>query len=155
MVKRTVSALSLVIFFCLLVGCGAKEQTAGKQGGKTPDLVTVQHILIGFDGSVPNKDVSRTMEEANALAKELYSRAMAGEDFDMLVEEYTDDSFPGVYQMAKDADKAEGNPVIFARSQMAKNFGDVSFSLAVGEIGLAQYDPKDCKYGWHVIMRID
>jgi hypothetical protein len=95
------------------------------------------------------------MEEANALAKELYSRAMAGEDFDMLVEEYTDDSFPGVYQMAKDADKAEGNPVIFARSQMAKNFGDVSFSLAVGEIGLAQYDPKDCKYGWHVIMRID
>jgi hypothetical protein len=154
MVKGTVFPLILIILF-ILNGCGAKEQTAGKPGWVEPDMVTVQHILIGFDGSVPDKDISRSMEEASALARELYERAEAGEDFDMLVEEYTDDSFPGVYQMTKDTGQAEGNPTVFAKSQMAKNFGDVSFSLAVGEIGLAEYDPQDCKYGWHVILRIE
>jgi parvulin-like peptidyl-prolyl isomerase len=153
MAKRIVYALCLVILL-ILNGCGAKEQTTGKPKAKEPDFVTVQHILIAFSGSVPDDDVTRTQEEAEQLAQELYQRAESGEDFDMLVEEYTDDSFPGVYQMANDASKADPSRTIFAREKMAESFGDVSFSLEVGEFGLANYDPEKSKYGWHIILRI-
>ncbi len=153
MVRRTVYLLGLVILFALN-GCGAKEQTTGKPKAKTPDFVTVQHILIAFSGSGAGDKVTRTQEEAAALAQELYRRARTGEDFDMLVEEYTDDSFPGVYEMANDASKADPSRTILARKQMAKSFGDVSFSLEVGDIGMANYDPSDSKYGWHIILRL-
>jgi hypothetical protein len=56
--------------------------------------------------------------------------------------------------MANDGEPADRDRQIYERREMAKNFGDVSFSLGVGEIGLAEYDPDDCKYGWHIIMRI-
>ena len=154
MVRRTVYLLGLVILF-VLNGCGAKEQTAGKPKAETPDFVTVQHILVAFNGSGAGDDVTRTQEEAAALAQELYQRAKSGEDFDMLVEEYTDDSFPGVYEMANDESKADPTRTIFARKQMAKSFGDVSFSLEVGEFGMANYDPDDSKYGWHIILRLN
>jgi hypothetical protein len=153
MVRRTLCLLGLVVLF-VLNGCGAKEQTTGKPAGKTPDFVTVQHILIAFSGSGAGDDVTRTQEEAEALAQELYQRAKSGEDFDLLVEEYTDDSFPGVYQMADDESKADPARTILARKQMAKSFGDVAFSLEVGGIGLADYDPDDSKYGWHIILRL-
>jgi parvulin-like peptidyl-prolyl isomerase len=38
---------------------------------------------------------------------------------------------------------------------MVKAFGDVSFSLEVGGVGLAVYDPATSKYGWHVIKRLE
>jgi foldase protein PrsA len=154
MVKRTVCLVSLVILF-ILNGCGAKEQTTGKPKGKEPDYVTVQHILVAFKGSVPDKDVTRTQEEAMQLAQELYTRAKSGEDFDILVEEYTDDNFPGVYQMANKDAKPDPTQLIFPRMDMARSFGDVAFSLEVGEVGLASYDPEDCKYGWHIILRLE
>jgi foldase protein PrsA len=153
MATRIMCALCLVILL-ILSGCGAKEQTTGKPTAKEPDFVTVQHILIAFSGSVPDDEVTRTQQEAAHLAQELYERAKSGEDFDSLVEEYTDDSFPGVYQMANDESKADPARTIFARKQMAKSFGDVAFSLAVGEIGMASYHPQDSKYGWHVILRL-
>ncbi len=40
------------------------------------------------------------------------------------------------------------------RGRMAKGFGDVGFSLQVGEIGLAEYHLKDSPFGWHIIKRI-
>ena len=43
---------------------------------------------------------------------------------------------------------------IYERSMMAPAFGDVSFSLGVGEVGLAWYDPNRSKFGWHIIKRI-
>ena len=68
---------------------------------------------------------------------------------------YTDDSYPGIYSMSNvnippDEDKGE-----FSRTRMVKAFGDVSFSLAKGEVGLAEYDPDESKYGWHIIKRIE
>ena len=49
------------------------------------------------------------------------------------------------------ADKAL---LLYARKDMAQSFGDVSFSLAVNEIGLAEYDESRSKYGWHIIKRL-
>jgi len=122
---------------------------------KEPDRVTVQHILIAFKGSIPTESVTRTQAEAESLAQEIFERAQKGEDFDALVKEYTDDQYPGIYKMSNidippDKEKKE-----YSRSRMVKAFGDVGFSLSVGGIGVAEYDPDASKYGWHIIKRLE
>ncbi len=42
-----------------------------------------------------------------------------------------------------------------SRAEMVKGFGDVSFSLAVGAIGMAEYDPQTSQFGWHIIKRLE
>ncbi len=127
--------------------------------GSEPDYITVQHILIGFTGSVGDKEITRTQKEAETLATELLKRAKAGEDFDALVKEHTDDSHPGIYQMANffsqpDMSAEATADKVFPRSRMISAFGDVGFPLEVGEIGMADYDLTTSKYGWHIIKRI-
>ncbi len=122
---------------------------------KEPDHVTVQHILISFKGSLPRETVTRTKEEAEKLAFEIFDRAKKGEDFDALVREYTDDSYPGVYKMANFSAEPDRDQGEASRSQMVKEFGDVSFRLSVNEIGMAEFSPERSKYGWHIIKRID
>ncbi len=121
---------------------------------REPEHVTVQHILVAFKGSIPKESVTRTQDEARELAFDLFERAKSGADFDALVKEFTDDQYPGVYRMANfhvDPDAEEGE---FPRARMVKAFGDVSFELPVNGIGMAAYHPRDCKYGWHIIKRI-
>jgi len=119
------------------------------------DRVTVQHILIAFKGSIPKEAVTRTRDQAELLAKEIFERAKKGEDFDALVKEYTDDQHPGIYKMSNigiDPDKSKQE---YSRARMVKAFGDVSFKLGLNDIGLAEYDPETSKYGWHIIKRIE
>ena len=49
----------------------------------------IQHVLISFAGT--RTEATRTKEEAEKLAMDILARAQAGEDFDALVMEYTDD----------------------------------------------------------------
>ena len=73
--------------------------------------------------------------------------------FDALVKEFTDDSYPGTYTLTND-----GVPITSGahpREQMAMAFGDVAFSLAVGEVGMAKYDGFKSPYGWHIIKRLE
>ena len=135
----------------------AKPSDAGKGGDpqKEPDAVVVQHILVGFRGSVPGKPVARTQEDAQKLAEELLARAQKGENFDVLVEQYTDDSPPGIYRLANFGQPGGLDEATFPRAQMVRAFGDVSFSLEPGEIGLARYDSTTSQYGWHVIKRLE
>ena len=121
---------------------------------KEPERITVQHILIAFEGSIPKETVTRTREEAEELANEIFSRAKRGDDFDALVEEYTDDTYPGVYKMANFSAEPNRDQGEYSRSQMMKGFGDVSFTLSLNEIGMAEFSPERSKYGWHIIKRI-
>ena len=129
----------------------AKETEAAKE----PERITVQHLLISFKGAIPKPEVIRSREEAEELAAKLLERVKQGEDFDALVKEFTDDSHPGIYTMANlevtpDREKNE-----FPRAGMVKAFGDVGFSLKVGEIGMTEYDPEASKFGWHIIKRLE
>lgn len=149
-----VAALAVLV----LLACQSKKETENETASQAvpePDYVTVQHILIGFSGSVPGKAITRTMDEARALAEELFERAKAGEDFDALVRQYTDDSYPGKYKMANFGIPVDPSGEVFARDRMVAAFGDVGFPLKVGEIGLASYDPQKSKYGWHLIKRVE
>ncbi|MCH2184080.1 MAG: peptidyl-prolyl cis-trans isomerase, partial [Mariniblastus sp.] len=76
-----------------------------------------------------------------------------GENFGKLVKEYTDDSPPGIYEMANfgETNVPQG---VYERKGMVAAFGNVGFPLPVGGVGLAVYDPQTSPYGWHIIKRI-
>jgi len=123
-----------------------------------PDRVTVEHILVGVTHPrLPG--LERTPEEARKIARELLERATKGEEFAMLRDKFSDDrekgspSGRGPYRVCnhgvEPADEEE-----FPRRGMAKRFGDVAFSLAVGEVGIAAHDPRECPFGFHVIKRV-
>jgi hypothetical protein len=126
---------------------------AGRASG--PDRVAVQHVLIAFRGSIPDSEVTRTREEAQALALEIYERAKKGENFDGLVKTATNDEYPGIYRMANFGVEPDKPKKEYPRSGMVWGFGEVGFDLPVGGIGLAAYDPQGSKYGWHIIKRLD
>ena len=142
----------LITWILLVVWIGSVPALQAKRKDE-PDTVLVQHILIGFNKSVPGKKLDRTKKEAQALAEELLERAQAGEDFDALVKEYTDDKHPGIYRLTnRDAPLLQDSR---KRSDMVANFGAVSFQLEVGEVGLAKFHGGNSPYGWHVIKRLE
>ena len=161
--KKTVLVV-LCVGLLVLVSCSKKseeatmsEETATSKDTvtKEPERVTVQHILISFGGGIPNKpELTRTLPEAETLAKEILERAKKGEDFDALVKEYTDDSHPGIYSMHNIDVTPDASIKEYPRAGMVKAFGDVSFSLDVGEIGMTGYDVETSPYGWHIIKRL-
>jgi len=156
--------ISLLIPLLMLSVCKkekeAIEKSADDKPAKStaianePERVEVQHILISFQSAIPDETVTRTKEEAEALARELLDRAKSGEDFDGLVKEYTDDQHPGIYRMSNVGIPPDAATQEFSRERMVKAFGDVSFSLDVNEIGMTSYDPVASKYGWHIIKRL-
>jgi len=128
-------------------GCGQARSAP------EPDRVTVQHLLVSFSGRLPGKVVTRTKDEAATLVRELLERARRGEDFDALVKQYTDDQHPGLYTLVnRSRSQAAGE---YGREQLVAGFGDVSFHLEVGEVGLCQYDTSRSPYGYHLIKRIE
>jgi len=120
-----------------------------------PDRIAVQHILIAFKGSIPETKVTRTSAEAQTLAWELYGRIKKGEDLDALVKKYTDDEYPGIYRMTNFGVTPNKEKKEYPRSGMVRSFGDVGFSLPLGGVGMAVYDPLRSKYGWHIIKRVE
>jgi hypothetical protein len=109
----------LLAIVCL-TGCnGMQSNTPSvyREGVTTPSgepaYITVQHCLIAFEGSVPGKVIVRSESEAEKLAQELFANAQAGEDFGAIVASHTDDSPPGIYQMANEGfpgDMTSSNP---------------------------------------------
>jgi len=153
----------LLVVLSLALGCQSKD--GGKEDAKgdapemekapEPDYITVQHILVGFQGSVPGKNIARSKESAHELALKVYEMAKSGKDFGELVKEFTDDSYPGIYKMANFGVPGDMSQKVLPRDKMVGAFGDVGFPLRVGGIGLAEFDPQKSKYGWHVIKRIE
>lgn len=173
--RPTLAVLTLILGASLALGCGktSKGDTASEAKEKgtvetmqpvgnpdtmpvkpaaPPQHVQVQHILIGFAGSVPGKPITRTKEEAKALAYQLLDRARKGEDFDTLVRQYTDDSPPGIYGMSGTG--VAPGPGEYARGGMVPAFGNVGFEISPGNIGIADYDLTASPFGWHIIKRL-
>lgn len=102
---------------------------------RTPERVRASHVLIGLD--------DRSESEALALAEQIKTRAMDGEDFSALALEYSDDP---------SAERNEGNLGRFARGQMVPEFEKAAFALQKpGEIA----GPVKTEFGYHVIKLHD
>lgn len=143
--------LSGMIMLCLfLILCSGPLAAIVQE----PDRVQVQHILISFKGADERVKATRSKEEAETLAKEILFKARQGEDFDAMMKEYSDDTGGGIYTMTNAGVQPDSSQGEFARHRMVKSFGDVSFGLEVGEIGMAVYHPQNSKYGWHIIKRL-
>ena len=130
-----------------------------------PDRVRVQHILIKFAGPELDEKISadgitRDFNSAGELADELLQRAKSGEDFEKLCTEYSDDVPPGIYNILNygvpgaDLEPEQIENKIIPRSSLEIRFCNVSFSLDIGEIGLAKFHEKKCRHGFHIIKRL-
>src|SRR5262249_35082220 len=116
-----------------------------------PARVKVAHVLIAFAGA-ERSTATRSKADAEKLAKEIFERAKQGEDFDLLMKQ-SNDPGPGKYGMY--TTPASMKPGNFPAAGMAKSFAEVGFSLQVGEVGLAVYDPIKSQFGWHIIKRLE
>ena len=163
--KRWIFGPLALLFLVTLAGCGTDTPTAtpmpptpapptpaAHAPAGQPAHITVQHILIAFVGTLPGKNVTRTQDQAKALAYDLLKQAQNGADFDKLVQDNTDDQAPGIYSMSNTGvAPATGE---YPREGMVPAFGNVGFALQVGQIGIADYDPQVSPYGWHIIKRL-
>ncbi len=147
--QRAIFASATILF---LVSASSITSVASAPKAEGPDKMVVQHILIGFKRSIAGKKITRTKKEAQALAEEILKRAREGEDFDAMVKEYTDDSYPGWIAMANRGVDAMGG---MSRDDMVPGFGDASFSLEVGEFVLVPWHGRKSPYGWHIITRLE
>jgi peroxiredoxin len=120
-----------------------------------PDHVCVQHLLIAFEGSVPGKKIERSKEDAAKLAAEVFERAKGGEDFSELVKKHTSDAPPGIYNLANFNVEIDDDIEESERGNLVQSFGDVAFSLEVGEIGMTEYHSIKSRFGWHIIKRLE
>ncbi len=165
MFRRLLSVVIVGSSLGLLAGCqdmaseqplSVKQPPLEKLKVPTEGFVKVQHVLIGFKGSIQGKVIERTEAEAKALADEILAKAKAGEDFDALVVKHTDDSPPGIYVLGDAGVDTMMYPgQAFRRGDMVKGFSDVAFSLKPGEFGVSEYEKKASPFGWHVIRRIE
>jgi parvulin-like peptidyl-prolyl isomerase len=134
-----------------LAGASPAPRSAPPEPRPEPERITVQHILISFAGA--GTSASRTQEAAATLATETLERAEQGEDFGELVRAMTDDSFPGIYRLCNTGHSPESADE-YRRGGMVPAFGDVGFTLDVGGISIAPFDPRASPYGWHIIKRL-
>jgi parvulin-like peptidyl-prolyl isomerase len=151
----------------LLSACGKKETpppppgaapvTSGPRPEKAPNgqpaIITVQHVLISFEGS-SRSEQKRSRAEAEKLAFEIINRAKNGEDFEKLMKEFSNDPGGGTYTLVNEGLTANQAAGEYERHGMVPAFGDVGFRIAVGEVGLADYDKDSSPFGLHIIKRI-
>ncbi len=117
---------------------GIDSSGTDKQG---PESIVARHILVQYQGSLRAPgSITRTKPEAQHRAEEALTRARAGEPFEGLVQEYSDE--PG-------AAGRGGTLGRFTRDAMVEEFANAAFALEVGELSEVVESP----FGFHVIIR--
>ncbi|MEN2773911.1 peptidylprolyl isomerase [Acetivibrio clariflavus] len=101
------------------------------------DKVVVKHILVSTNDKETNEPLPEDkVAEKKKLAEEILQKVKAGEDFDALVKQYSDD--PG------SVDK--GGQYVIGRGQTAPEFDEWSFNAKEGDIDIVKTD-----FGFHIM----
>ncbi len=102
------------------------------------ESMEASHILVAFSGALKaEQTVTRTKEEAKALADSLSERLKNGENFVDLAKEFSD---------GPSAETA-GSLGSFVRGQMVAPFEKAAFALKEGELSA----PVESEFGYHII----
>jgi NIMA-interacting peptidyl-prolyl cis-trans isomerase 1 len=106
-----------------------------------PAQIAAQHVLVAYKGakSAP-KEVTRTKEEAKALAGEVRDKAKGGADFAELAKAHSDDL---------GSKERLGSLGTFRPEEMVEPFSKAAFALPVGGVS----DVVETPFGFHVIKR--
>jgi len=106
----------------------------------TGEQIGASHVLIAYQGATRAKpDVTRTKEQAQALAQQVLARLKKGEDIAKVAQEVSDCS-----------SKSKGGDLgLFTRDRMTPSFSKAAFALKVGELS----DVVETPFGFHVIKR--
>lgn len=117
----------------------AVSKSLGRKAGVN---AKASHILIAYTGAMrANAGVTRTKEEAQAKANEIYAQVQANPaSFGMLAQINSDDS-----------SKQQGGDLgFFSQGQMTGKFNDFVFNNPIGKIGLVETE-----FGFHIINVTD
>jgi peptidyl-prolyl cis-trans isomerase NIMA-interacting 1 len=120
-------------------GFAIVQRTEPPLGG--PATIGARHILIAFQGATrADPSVTRSRDEARALAAQIRDEARNGANWEQLWE--TNSNEPG--------GQRGGDLGTFGRGQMVPAFERAAFELKVGEIS----DVVESPFGFHVIQRL-
>ena len=100
-VYRMAPIVALVTSLWILAGCGEEKPDSAPAVAPVGERVLVRHILIQYRGAeATTPEITLTRVQADSLVRALHTRLEAGERFDELAREYSDD-----------ASKAEGGEI--------------------------------------------
>lgn len=102
------------------------------------DSVRAQHILLAF----PDPATEAQVDSVADLAEQLRARAVAGESFEALAGQYSEDSGSAVHG---------GDIGFFSRGMLVPALEEAAFSLTVGEVS----EPVLSSLGLHVVKVTD
>ncbi len=131
----TVSAINEELYYAMLGdGTLTLDEDAVKAAVYGAEFIRVKQILIAND---PGEDTDANRE----IAEEVLARALAGEDFDTLVEEYGEDLY-----MFNNTDG-----YYMCRGVWYRAFEDAAFALEIGEIsGIVETEA-----GYSILLRCE
>ena len=124
------------------------------------EKVLVDRILIACRESRYKHahKILRTREEARKHAYRLLRLLEGGADFAILKKVHSDDRDPktdeplGPWVYCNDGVRHLAGEI--PRSSMSRVFGDLVFSMKVGEMGIVAYEPKNLTQGFDVVKRL-
>lgn len=124
--------------------------SSGALQGEPPDVaagqpteISARHLLVAYQGALrASPSVTRSKAEAQTRVAEALKRAKAGENFEALVKEYSDE--PGAAERG-------GSLGRFGHGMMVPAFEKAAFKLAPGEVS----DIVETQFGFHVIQRTE
>jgi hypothetical protein len=152
---RAPALVPLLLLSLAACGDGSKPSGGGGDAVGAKDHIRVDHILVGVRNE-RNPRGKHTDAEARAIAYDLVARFRAGTgDWASLKRQWSEDPPPGgPYRLANRGIPSRSADEV-PRDQMLPAFSDTSFSLEVGEYGVADFHPTRSYYGYHVVKRIE
>ena len=146
--------LSLALCTLLLLSACGGEEPRLDPGPAEPALdgVVLDHILIAVKN--PRIPSGKTPEEAKTIAYDLLKQLEAGANWAELKRKHSADPPPGGPYTILNKGQPDRANFIFVRGDMAPAFEAVGYSLDVGKMGIADFDPRTSPFGFHIIKRV-